>query len=347
MIAAAAISPRKRRVFKLILVLLGLTIASVIGEGALRITGRRPWEPDIDKLAPVVKPFAPFAPHPALTYVLVPGSFTFTQSKVTWHARHVHPFHRATRPEGAAVQDGADGVWFFGDSNTYGHGVNDEETYTWLTQQKHPELDVQNFAIGGYSTLHSVIQLEEALASGTPPPKLAVLAYASYHDGRNTMLRGNRKSWLASTSRYPDFPRAWLEGGELKHGMFKVEYTPWPLQRHSALVNFLEEKYNKSQVLTSGSAEVSKAIILKLRDICKKNGMDFVLASISLDDRSKAMLAWATGQGIKSVDISVDQTIAENIVPGDGHPSAKANVHFAEVIETILPTRGAQRSSRP
>jgi hypothetical protein len=55
------------------------------------------------------------------------------------------------------------------------------------------------------------------------------------------------------------------------------------------------------------------------------------------------MLQWATSQGIQSLDISVDQSIPENVVPGDGHPSAKANVHFAAKIETILPTREARR----
>src|SRR5262249_31083409 len=155
-----------------------------------------------------------------------------------------------------------------------------------------------------------LIELEEALAGGARPPKTAILAYASYHDGRNALLRGNRKTWIPYVSRYPEFPKAWLDGDTLRYGLVKLEYTPWPLEEQSALVNFLEEKFNKLTVLTSGASGVSKAVIKRFADVCKQHGIDFVLANIAQSSRGSAMLAWAAAQGYRTVDISVDQHVA-------------------------------------
>jgi hypothetical protein len=184
-----------------------------------------------------------------------------------------------------------------------------------------------------------LIELEETLRAGEKPPRLAVVAYSSFHDGRNALLRGNRKSWVFYADRYPKFPAAWLEEGKLKHDMVKLEYTPWPLEQSSALVNYIEEKANKLHVITSGAQRVSQAIVLRFRDVCKEHGIEFVFAGIYRDGRTASMVKWAESQGIRALDISVDPTLKENILPGDGHPSPKANTEFARSLEVILPKK--------
>lgn len=335
----AALPRKKRRAFGLILVLLVLTICFGVGEVVARIAGLKPWDPKAGRLNLDIQPGGTlFAPHPKLAYALLPGQFTVKQSKIRWTVTQASTLHRVTRPAGAAAE-GRDAVWIFGDSFTYGAGLDDNATYTWLIQQKHPELEIVNFGIGGYSTLQSLIELEETLAAGEKPPRVAVIAYSSFHDGRNALLRGNRKSWIPYVERYPEFPAARLEEGKLKYGMVKLEYTPWPLEEYSALLNFIEEKSNKLQVITSGAQRVSQAIVLRFSELCKQHGIEFVLAGIYRDVRTASMVQWAQSQGIRALDISVDYTNTENILPGDGHPSPKANVEFANNLEPILPKR--------
>ena len=337
--APAALPRKKRRAFGLILVLLVPTICFGVGEVVARIAGLKPWDPTVGRLNSDIRPGGTlFAPHPKLGYALLPGQFTVKQSKITWTVTQPSALHRVVRPAGAAPE-GRDAIWFFGDSVTYGWGLDDDVTYPWLIQQKHPELEVVNFAVGGYSTLQSLIELEETLAAGEKPPRVAVIAYASFHDGRNARLRGNRKSWIYYVAQYPEFPAAQLEEGKLKYGMVKLEYTPWPLEEHSALVNFLEEKSNEIQVITSGAQRVSQAIVLRFSELCKQHGIELVFAGIYRDARTVSMMQWAEAQGIRALDISVDPTNTENILPGDGHPGPKANVEFASKLEPILPKR--------
>src|SRR2546425_8573259 len=256
-VASALYTARPRRWvgwFPAALAALVLLMAALLDEASLRLVGQRPWDPLRGRLPEIVEPGGTlYQADPQLGFVLLPGRYTVKQRLVTWTATHVDKWHRAARPNHvqAPPPGSRDAVWIFGDSNSYGWGNNDDQVYAWLLQQRHPELEIVNFAMGGYSNVQSMIQLEQALAAGTPAPRLAILAYASYHDGRNAFLRANRKNWYPYISRYPYFPAAWFERSQLKYGMVKLEYTPWPLMKYSALINFLEEKYNKSVVLTS------------------------------------------------------------------------------------------------
>jgi hypothetical protein len=310
-------------------------------EVALRANGERPWDPRGKKFGekgPKVEPGGIlFQRDQRLGYSSLPGTFTVTQGKLTFRATNLDRMHRAVLPPGAKAAPGPrDAIWIFGDSSTYGWGIDDEDTYAGVLQQRHPEFEVQNFAVGGYSTTQSLIELEDTFAAGARPAKVAFLAYASHHDGRNMMLRGNRKDWSTSLALFPALPAARLEGGVLKYDLQPIHYTPWPLNEQSALINFIETKYNKSQVLTHHASEVSQALIARFAELCKLHGVDFVLAGITRDGRTKKMLAWAAQQGWKTVDISVDMNIPDNAL-SDRHPGKKTHIEFARQLERFLP----------
>lgn len=346
-------SARKRWAFRGVAVgLLGLTIF-VLGEAGTRILGYAPYDPQVGRFEFQVDPGGTlYVPHARLAYVLKPGSYTIKQS-VTWHARHVGAFHRATSAEDTGeLDDGREAIWMFGDSNTYGWALDDHQGYPWVLQEMHPELHVINFGVGGYSTLQSFYQLEEALTDKGSKPTTITLAYASYHDGRNELLRANRKTWYFYRERYPHWPRAWLESGELKDEVGPLDYSPWPFSEQSSFINFLEDRYNKVTVLTSGANDVSRALITRFDQRCKEHGIAFHLLGIGHDFRTFAVLDWAKEQGISVLDISVDQSLPENVVPGDGHPSASSHLLFAKRVDqliqqrhSIAPTEGGARSA--
>ncbi|NUP07113.1 MAG: SGNH/GDSL hydrolase family protein [Polyangiaceae bacterium] len=311
--------------------------AGLLGEAAARTAGRTPWDPTHENMPQRVEPGGKLMkPDQNLGYVLCPGEYTVHVGNAhSFRVRNVDELRRATRPAGAAEPAGP-GVWLFGDSFSYGWAVEDHETYAWKLQEAHPELSIQNFSIGGYSTLQSLLEFEVALER-MPAPKLVTIAYSSFHDGRNAMLRANRKAWSASLEESPNFPLAWMEDGKLQYGVRSLRYEPWPLMTRSAFVNLIEENYNRTQVITSHAERVSQALIEEFHQVAADHGTEFVLLGIFANARTTQMLRWAESKGIRSLDISVDYSKPENITVSDAHPSAHAHSSFAQSIERLLP----------
>jgi lysophospholipase L1-like esterase len=332
--------PGRQKAAKLLVATLMVAGAPLVLEGAVRSNGDKPWDPrskQIGERAPKVEPGGIlFQRDEKLGFASLPGTFRVTQARHAFRATNLDRMHRALWPPGITPSTGPrPGVWVFGDSTTYGWGVDDELAYVALLQQRHPELEVRNFAIGGYSTTQSLIQLEETLAGGATPPRVAVLAYASSHAGRNLMLRNNRKEWFGSDALTPVLPAARVEGGKLEYGLVSMAYEPWPLMRSSALVNKLETLANKAQVLTQDANGVSRALLTRFAEICRAHGTTFVLAGAAPDSRTDAVLRWAGDRGIPTVSIAADLELPGNALP-DKHPSPKAHQQMANALEPVV-----------
>lgn len=226
-------------------------------------------------------------------------------------------------------------IWIFGCSFTHGWSLDDDQTYPWLLQERLQEHEVVNFGVSGYGTIHSLIQFRDALKSRTP--KVAVLAYAGFHDERNTFLRSRRKAVAPWNKLGPLVqPYAQLDkDGSLQYFFADVEYTEFPMMRSLALAHLLEIRWNRFEHKLRQSHEVSEALVLEMARLAQKHDVEFVVASISRDGRQ--MLEFAKRNGISSVDISVDLD-AEGYrnLPHDGHPSAIANIKYADELETFL-----------
>ncbi len=164
---------------------------ALLGEAVVRSQGYAPWPPPVP---PQVEPGGRlFRADAALGYTHLPGRYAVTRpGGYRFHMTHRQDTLRVTQP--AARYAGAGSrpqVWVFGCSFTHGWSVNDDQTYVWRLQRRFPEYEFVNFGVSGYGTLHSLIQLRAALA--TRRPALVLLAYASFHDVRNTYLRQRRK----------------------------------------------------------------------------------------------------------------------------------------------------------
>ena len=328
----------KTSAFRLITYLIFPILLSVTtAEVALRVVGYKPWQ--IENVDVAVEPKGNFFTKDSeLGYKHLPGKFKVTlNGNYSFNTTHLNNSLRITHPLNTYNQSSTKPeMWILGCSFTYGWSLNDRETYAWLLQSKLPQYEIVNFGVNGYGTLHSFIQFKEALKQGNKP-KIAVIAYAGFHDRRNTLLRA-RKKQMVTWNKLGILlqPDARLDGkNNFTYSMTKLEYDEWPLMRVSALVNFLEVNYNQFEEGLYRSHDVSKAIIEKFNRLAEANGVKLVVAGINAG--SAKMLKELSQEGIATVDISVDLKIpANNNLPHDLHPSAIANRQYAEKLEAFL-----------
>lgn len=335
------LSRRKRFFFYLISYTFFAVLLLSGAEIAARLKGFRPWT--VKQAEIVVEPGGKFfAPHPTLGYTHLPGQFKVTLAGAySYKATNLDNTLRVTHPLNTYHPvDHKREIWILGDSVTYGQSVNDEETYPWLLQERFPDYEIVNFGVMGYGTLHSLIQLREALQSGHKP-QVAILAYASWHDVRNSFIRFRQKMLAPAAYLGPlNQPYARLTSdGKLDIFMDTIAYREFPLMRYSAFVNAMEETYDRYEERHARSHEVTKVIIKEIFDLCRSNEIEFVVAGLTSDATTSDMFEYCQKEGMKTASIWVDLNIKENNnLPYDSHPSAVAHHQYAQKLESFLRT---------
>ncbi|MEM9553015.1 MAG: GDSL-type esterase/lipase family protein [Acidobacteriota bacterium] len=180
----------------LVLTLLGL-------EGALRLLSGS--APPVDAVSGEDEPFTFFGHHPRLGWDLVPGAVdrhTTGEFDVTIaiNAQGL----RESRLYDLLPAEGHRRVVVIGDSFTFGHGVEEPESWTARLESSWSGVDIVNLAVTGYGTDQQLLRLEQrglVLA-----PDLVVLALFEGNVFRNT-----RSEYLG----YPK-PRFVLDAGTLR-----------------------------------------------------------------------------------------------------------------------------------
>lgn len=326
-----------RNVLVLLALTAGASVASLaLAEVVARLAGRQPFRPEVVRLR--VEPGGRYqSADPRLGYRHLPGRFRITfPTGDAWTATHGPDTLRVSRPADRAPSSDR-GLWIFGCSFVHGWGLDDRDTLPWKVQARLPDFDVRNFGVGGYGTLQSLLQFEEAAAGGSTPD-VAVLAYAGFHDERNTRLRRWRRATFAydrfgtTAQPYARFDR----DGALRFGFDDGRYRDLRLLRRSALLTLLDDAYSVAEDRVQRSHAVSRRLVLDFEAAVRQRGDRFVLAGISREPGTAAMLAWAGSRGIPSVDLSVDLRAPGNGIPWDGHPSAVATDHFADTLVAFL-----------
>jgi hypothetical protein len=333
------LSSRKKILFYPVYFIVVLIFSVAVCEILARVTGHSPWI--VNPIQIKIEPGGRFyATHPTLGYAHLPGQFRVTLNdsyvfKVTntdRSQRITHPLNTYPSPQGKRE------IWIFGDSITYGWSVNDEETFPWLLQSEMPNYEVVNLGAMGYGTLHSLIQLREELQHRNPP-RLVILNYASWHDVRNTFIRGRRKMLAIASSLGPvNQPYARIaRDGKLEIAQDDLQYREFPLMRYSAFSNMLEETYDKYEERYVDSHQITKAIIAEFAKLSRDRGVEVVLAALTSDPTTSDMLDYAQKQGMRTVSMYVDLTVKENNnLPFDSHPSAVAHRQYAQLLKAYL-----------
>jgi hypothetical protein len=308
----------------------------VVAEVFVRVKGFKPFK--VEKFEVKVEPGGRFfTNHPTIGYQQLPGEFKVTLvSNYTFKVTHGADSLRLTHPPLPAGSPKRPEIWVMGCSYTHGWSLNDEETYPWLLQTKLPAYEVLNFGVNGYGTLHSMIQFKEFLKTRGKPAVL-VAAYAAFHDERNTFIRSRRKAVVPYNQLgLLQIPYARLGAdGQLQQFLAPAEYVEFPFMRHSAFMHFIEEKYDRLEERRVRSQHVTRAIVKEFAELCRTNGVQFVVAGITRD--ATPLLDFCREQKIPCVDIAANLTLeGMRNVPYDDHPSARADKEYAEKLEAYL-----------
>jgi len=229
-------------------------------------------------------------------------------------------------------------VWMLGCSFTHGWSINDNETFTWLTQAEFKNYKFVNWGTSGYGTLHFYLLLKKALEQ-RDKPKLVIINHANFHFGRNTFSRKRRRSvsrwnFLGKLNQ----PFATLdEKGKMMIKYSEVEYMPWMLSKYSALANYFEAKYDiyLDKKDKQDETKITELILDEISGICSKYGVDVLITNIG--DHNDFIKNYCDKNNKQFVDISVDVSKdGYNNLPFDSHPSAIANKVYAEKLSAKL-----------
>jgi hypothetical protein len=340
--APAGLSRRKTLLFAFVYFVLLAVFFLGAAEIIVRKKGYRPWIPE--EISVRVDPGGKFfAKDSILGYTHIPGSFTVTLADdYAFRVTHLPNTLRITHPQDTyPAAPRKPQIWIFGCSYTYGWSLNDDETYAWMVQQAFPDHEVVNFGVNGYGQIHALLQMREALKRG-PPPEIAVVTYAGFHDERNTFLR-NRRKVVATWNKLGPLvqPYARLDSaGKLRYSFARAEWREFPFMRVSAFANFLELKWEGLEDRLYRSHDVTKALLREMAARAEQDHFTLVIAGISQDEPTGDILRFAEANGIPAVDISTDLAApGYRNLPHDRHPSALANQAWARTLVAYLQTR--------
>jgi hypothetical protein len=317
-----------------------LVTCLALAEGAARLAGETPWRPP--RLDVRIEPGGSlFETDPTLGYRHRAGRYEVTQGLLRFTLSHDDRGLRATHAERAPDPRRPE-LWIFGDSITHGWSVDDDETYAWLLQERLPAWEVVNFGVSGYGTLHGWLQLEDALAAGRRPA-LVVVAYASFHDDRNTFARERRKILVPWNRLGPlAQPRARFDGaGELRIERAEARYAELPLMRQLAVAHLVERAWNRLEQRRLHGADVSLALLERFAKRARGAGFTLLVAGLTRDAPTEALFQRCRARGIRTVDVAVDLDLpGMRNLPWDPHPSARAHRLYAERLGGYLEREG-------
>lgn len=155
---------------------------------------------------------------PVYGWSAIPGKYTHIfkrkrESGDGWEALPVNVTINSdqTRWTGMSAQSQKPTIYVLGDSEVFGWGVNDEQTFSYYLQTARPDYNVKLFALGGYGLVQSYLRIQQ-LRSEITDRDIVIIGYADFYDKRNVAA----PSRLRELERWIDEKNAKKLGDESK-----------------------------------------------------------------------------------------------------------------------------------
>ncbi len=325
-----------------------LLVLLIAGEITARFMGYRPWHETVQTMQ-VVPEGRFYQADSILGYKGRPGKFELLlNDSLRFTVTHDADGWRKTGPD-SLQGDSLPEIWIFGCSFTHGYGVNDADNYPAVLQSMMPHFRIRNYGMDGYGTLQNWLVLNQLLQAGKRPATV-VLGYGAFHDQRNTANRYWHKALhgqrIADSLRYPFIRLDKKDSLILHYG--HIAYHPLPLQRQLALLSLVEKRWNDSEDQGLRSKFVTEVLIQRMVGASRDAGAHFVLAGVYRHPETEKMLRTFHLDNVPTVDISQDLADPDlRILPGNGHPNAKAHAMMAQVLYDYLQVHDLPTNANP
>jgi len=201
-----------------------LTVSLLLAETAARIFLPTPARADRSAIVEATEIRKPsnrktfqslHRPDPQIGWVLNPGSIQYrnrlvdpqgvVQYDVVYTVESGHRKTSASSPAGPELVAA-------GCSFTFGHGLNDRDTWPWLLQEKLPDYHVVNVGCMGYGTDQALLAAEREVRLNPARTRAVIFGFGDFQIERNRSTQG----WLATV--YPfSKPLFELRSGEAEY----------------------------------------------------------------------------------------------------------------------------------
>jgi hypothetical protein len=311
-------------------------IIFIIIEFIFRLIGEKPFNPavTIEKITPS----NPISNDSLIGYSLLPGKYTLHYqngySFTTTHNKFGERMISNTKKFESLPK-----IAIYGDSNFYGFGLQDNQTWAYLFQQKNKSIQVINHAVFGHSLYLNYLKFKNKIQSGESPIA-AVFLIASYDFGRQTMNAQSRKYFVvnqkvANVYKYPCL--------EIKEGKLVKKLQPLhstfinELSRHSSFSNFVETRVNTILDNRIDYKTISNAVLDSIITISRKNKIEPVFALMYDDQPTREIKQKLDKLKCKNVFINYDLSDKKySLLPYDNHPNAYTNTLYCKKIDSLV-----------
>ncbi len=319
------------------LLFLSLAVSAFVIELALRFSGFEPRVLEANRFFAEDDGTTWSEPDGELGWVNKPGvaiSIEHGNAPMTFwdHGR------RATRPDSDAESKKRP-IMIVGGSNAQSYGVVDRESFPFLLAQRFPELWIENFGNGGYSTAQALLMAERAVPNfyRNARPELIILTFADSHVARNV----SDQSWVYSISdsegRFVSPPHYRLKNGELVFRPFRT-IEPWVFETSSAMVTLIHHIWMQSIQFNSGGdgVAVTQRILSRFATFADQVGANFLV--VILEDRSQVSAEVFDDAEFPVLDCSgfAREAPADYLLGGTGHPNARLHSHFSMCVASWM-----------
>ncbi len=336
-------SPLRRFIFYCVYFFAFILLFFVAGEITTRILGFKSYHPEV-RVTKVEGDKEFFVRDNELGFKSQEGYFKIEVDNThSFYVNNEYSGFRVDNPYYSTPYVTLPETWLFGCSLIHGWMLGDYNTIPFILKEKFPLKAFKNYGMSGYSTLQSLKVLQGQLASinyrTRYKPIIIILAYASFHDQRNSASRFWMRA-ISTQSIVDSFSIPFARFGEndsLVYGVRTIDYNPWPLVRSSSFMHFLETRYDHYDEKKLRSHEVTLKLIDRFISICENNKIKFILAGIDDDEITKQTLDYYSKQGVATVDVSSDLDDPDlTFLPFDPHPNAKGDSIMAEKLAAYL-----------
>lgn len=232
-------------------------------------------------------------------------------------------------------------VNLYGCSFTFGTGLNDTQTCAYFMQKKYPAININNFGVGGAGIVDIYDKILTTIDTNT---KAIIINYAFFQTDRIPHSRFYAKmKYCGGMMDYLDFLNSYSVINTYlfknKSTIVKKEipfpiYQPAPLQKYSALINYIDDCYCSTYERKKlNKLEITYFIFSQINDMCNEKKIKLLITNIDGSKKTNDDLKFLAKIGIHTLDLNINNSNNKyNLLPFDGHPNELANKLFAKKI---------------